>query len=215
MSRKNLIRTRDFPYHVTARVNNREIFPLPLDKGWKYLTTELYNQILISELEVHAFVLMPNHFHLIAQTCGKFLDEVMQMLISSLTRIINTRTNRCGHLFGSRYHWSLIDNPTYYAHALKYTYRNPVKAGFCNMVEDWPFSTLSGLFGFVPLPFPVIYKGSYIQHCVPENLWTQLNWLNTAYSSEESDALRKALRRKLFKIPRKKSGGNFEIASRI
>ena len=137
MARRKLYRTDLFPYHITSRVNNRENFPIPLNQVWKYFSEQLAYATFINNLNIHAFVLMPNHFHLLASTPHKNLDIVMRDLLRACAKITNIRAQRTGHLFEKRYYWNVITNPVYYSYAFKYVYRNPIKAGFCMKVEQY------------------------------------------------------------------------------
>ncbi len=201
MPRKRLIQTADFPYHVTARVNNREEFPCSFEFAWKTLTSELYLQTVLHGIQVHAFVLMPNHIHLLLTTPRISISKVMQNILSSSTRIIHTQSRRSGHLFGGRYFWSLIQDPLYFAHALKYVYRNPVKAGLCDFVENYQFSTFPGLVGGMHLPIAIHSGPNNIDRLVP-NSYNELElWLNQPHRAEEAAAIQRALTKKKFKLP--------------
>ena len=69
MPRKKLIRTDLYPYHVYGRANNKEIFYIPLCDVWR-LSCELFDKVTKDYgAQVHAFVLMPNHYHLLMSTC--------------------------------------------------------------------------------------------------------------------------------------------------
>lgn len=164
------------------------------------MTIELHIQSILSQAEVHSFVLMPNHFHLILSTPLRNLDKIMQVIMSSSTRIINAKARRSGHLYSGRYYWSLIQSPIYYACAYKYVYRNPVKASLCAKVHDWQFSTFAGLIGATHLPIPIA-QPLFIQRYIPKDICQLDSWLNIPYSTENSDKIKKALRRKTFKLP--------------
>jgi REP element-mobilizing transposase RayT len=205
MPRKNLIRSTTLPYHVTARGNNREVFPCEGVQAWNVLLDKCLEVRLLFEVEVHALVLMPNHFHLLVSTPLKYHDlgVVMQQLMRSVTRSMNSISGRSGHVFGGRYHWTLIDSTRYFRHAFKYVYRNPVRAGICGKVEDHPFSTLQGLIGKAHLPFPLYYP--YGMSAIPGlsgNDHGLLHWLNEPFGSEEERAIRGALRKSVFTPPR-------------
>jgi REP element-mobilizing transposase RayT len=203
MPRKTLIVSKDFPYHITARANNKEPFPGDLQFIWKTLANELYLQAITHGVRIHAFVLMPNHFHLLVTTPNKSIDMVMKEFIGSSTRIINAKYQRWGRIFGGRYHWTLVDNPHYYAHVLKYVYRNPAKAGLCERVENYPYSTFSRLSGFGRLPVPVLAPLGNLDGQLPssEQSFAALeSWLNQPHKKEEYLAIRKALKRKIFEL---------------
>ncbi len=124
---------------------------------------------------------------------------------SFATRTYNRKTGRVGHLFRGKYKWSLIDSPLYYAHAVKYVYRNPIKEGLAQKVEEYRFSTLHGILGESALPFPLFTTANeqFSINFIPQRTEELLAWLNTPYKSEDADLVRKALRRKIFQI----SGG--------
>src|SRR4051794_18500799 len=124
MPRKTLIRSNTLPYHVTARTNNRELFHLPLNLVWDIMNSHIFEAIILFRIKIHAFVLMPNHFHLLITTPEEDLGRVMQIIMKSGTKTINTESRRTGRVFGSRYHWTIIESEVYFAHALKYVYRN-------------------------------------------------------------------------------------------
>jgi putative transposase len=204
MPRKTLIDSRRYAYHINAKANNRETFPGDLDFIWKTLTNELYVQITIHGIRVHAFVLMPNHFHLLVTTPNVPIDQVMKEFLGSSTRIINTKYRRWGRIFGGRYHWSLVDNSLYYAHAFKYVCRNPVKAGLCGQVGDYPFSTFSLAMGLEKLPLPIqspLHELDILLPSIGESNAILEAWLNQTHKAEENAAIKKALKRKIFELP--------------
>src|ERR1700752_2973729 len=106
MSRKPLIKSKIHPYHVTGRCNNRETFYCNLDEVWELLCLELSEIIEKFQVNIHAFVLMPNHFHLLISTPTDDLSETMKTFMCAVTKKINLKTGRSGRVFGSRYHWS-------------------------------------------------------------------------------------------------------------
>ncbi|WP_420453319.1 transposase [Ilumatobacter sp.] len=54
-------------------------------------------------IEVHAYCLMDNHFHLLVRCPESGLSDFVQLLTSTFARFVNRRTDRVGHLFGSRF----------------------------------------------------------------------------------------------------------------
>ncbi|MBC7397433.1 MAG: transposase [Bdellovibrionales bacterium] len=189
------MRSDCFPYHVTARSNNKELFPGEQDLMWKVITSELYLLTLTHEIEIQSFVLMPNHFHLIITVPKADLGVVMNLLMSAVTKSVNYYTSRSGHVFGGPYFWSLITATRYYGHAFKYVYRNPVRARICDQVEEYRFSTLHGLLGQSALPFPLTYTRLGMEINLPEqenhNAW--LDWLNRPFPMEAEKLIRKAM----------------------
>jgi REP element-mobilizing transposase RayT len=202
VSRKKLIKTNEFPYHVGARVNNREHFPCGLPAAWKVLSAELHLQAILHDLKIHAFVMMPNHFHLLVTTPEAPISDVAKAFLSSATRIMNVMSGRTGRVFGARYHWTAVQNPLYYVHAIKYIYRNPVKAGLADEVGGYAYSSFAGLTGRAPLPFAVLSPVNRLDCLVSGLSPTELEaWLNQPYKTEDAEGIKKAFRRREFKLP--------------
>jgi putative transposase len=199
MSRRKLLKIKTHPYHVTVRANNRDRFHLSMNRFWDVIGDRCLFLKMVYGVEFQAVVLMPNHLHIILTVPEFDLGFVMNELLKSISRTSNLLTGRTGHLFGGPYHWSLINSSRYFGHALKYVYRNPVKAGLCQKVEDYPFSTLQGLLGQTHLRFPLYYTRVGMESALPaiEPL-LQLDWLNTPVPAEADALIQKGLRRKVF-----------------
>jgi putative transposase len=142
MGRKQLIRTNEFPYHVTIRTNNKEWFDIPIEKVWRlclYCLTKACEKIPV---EIESFVLMSNHYHLLIYTPNADLDKFMQHFNTYLSKEIRTITRRINRIFGDRYKWQLITKENYYKRATRYIFQNPLRQGIVSKCEDYPFSTL-------------------------------------------------------------------------
>lgn len=199
MPRKLLQRTDVFPYHVTARSNNRDEFPLPLSRLWRIVQDECLNLTWVYDAAIHSFVLMPNHFHMLITAPVFDLGKLMNIFMSNITRSANFDTGRSGHLFGGPYRWSLIHSSRYYGHAYKYVYRNPVKARLCETTETYPFSTLRGLIGEDQLKFPLPLTRSALENHLPITDWqAMLPWLNRPFPKEAEELINKGMKLKVF-----------------
>jgi REP element-mobilizing transposase RayT len=55
------------------------------------------------QVDVHGYVLMQNHYHLMATTRRANLSRWMHWLVTAYTVYFNRRHRRVGHLFQSRY----------------------------------------------------------------------------------------------------------------
>ena len=185
----------DFPMHITARTNNREKFPIPISDVWNIL--EDYNYFISTafDIKIHSFVLMPNHFHMMASDPGGNLSSAMGYYLCQSSKEIGRLSNRINRIWGARFHTSVIRSPIYYFHAYKYVYRNPVKAGLCDLVTDYPFGTLKILLGQQQGTTPLIDDDTLFS-----DVSGTLNWLNEGYKEEEQDVIRKALKRKVFEL---------------
>jgi REP element-mobilizing transposase RayT len=77
-------------------------------------------------LEIHAYCLMGNHFHLLGRDPGGALSRAMQQLSSSYTRIVNDRVGRDGPLFRGRFASVLVENDRQLIATSVYIHRNPI-----------------------------------------------------------------------------------------
>ena len=198
MPRKNLIRSKVHPYHITARVNNREEFACGKDVAWIVLCNELNDICSHFNVKIHAFVMMPNHFHLLLTTPNYDLGKVMHRLMWFVTKSMNTKSGRTGRVFSGRYHWSLIDSLNYFDIAQKYIYRNPVKAKIEINVENYNFSTLYYLVRGIknPIELAPAFGNDSLVPISDQNEF--LKWLNQPFRSEEYISIRKGFRKTTF-----------------
>lgn len=197
MPRKQLIRSLEHPYHITARCINRDWFRVPIAEVWKVFEDYLFFVSHTYGLRIHSFVLMTNHFHMIASTPNGNLDEAMNYLMREVSRHITQKSGRINQTFGGPYHWTLVDNFHYFMHAYKYVYRNPVEAGLAKNVLEYPYSTLVGRLGFQKLIFPVS-DDAILENDVEGTLC----WLNSSYERGHKEVIQKALHKQVFKLRR-------------
>ena len=199
MPRKKFLPTAEFPYHVTARCTNQEWFGAPMEYVWTVFSDYLHFIWRVYDVRIHAFVLMGNHFHMLISTPEGNLDLAMNYLMREVSKRIGERSDRINQIFGGPYHWTLIRDSHYLHHAYKYIYRNPVRAGICARVEDYPYSTLQGVLGL-----DYLYIPTYDDFALMSSPDSHLQWLNKEYNEETREAIQKALRRKEFALPRQK-----------
>ena len=123
----------------------------------------------------------------------------MQRIVGSVTKTLNQHSGRSGRVFGARYHWNLVCTERYFAHALKYVYRNPVKARLATHVERYPYSSLYALLGARALPFPVHFPFGRPEYLVVPNEPGELvRWLNRPFRPDDERAIKAALRKTRF-----------------
>ena len=74
MGRKNLIRQNEFPYHVTIRTCNKNWFLIPMYQMWDICYDCLKLSLEKIPVNIHSFVLMNNHYHLLLTTPDSNID---------------------------------------------------------------------------------------------------------------------------------------------
>ena len=116
----------DHYYHVYNRgTEQRVIFLDPADYQRFTATMGEYRHGLVV---IVAYVLMPNHFHLLVQPCADdSLSRYMHRLGTSFTMYFNARYERSGGLFQGTYKAVAMDSTEQLLHVSRYIHGNPVK----------------------------------------------------------------------------------------
>ena len=126
-------------YHAMSRgVDGQPIYRVDDD-------FELFIRLLLIvqqrfRVVVHAYCLMPNHYHLIVETPLPNLPEAMKHLNGVYAQGFNRRYGRVGHLFQARYVSLPIEDERYAEVLVRYVRDNPVRAGLCERASDWLWS---------------------------------------------------------------------------
>jgi putative transposase len=118
-----------YPHHIIQRGNNRQaIFASPAD--YQTLLNLLLENAQKFTVAIHAYVLMPNHFHLLATPeTADGLPQMMQAVGRRYVRWFNDAQGRSGTLWEGRYKSTVIDTDQYLLTCMAYLDLNPVRAG--------------------------------------------------------------------------------------
>ncbi len=129
------------PQHVIQRGNNRQIcFGGELDfiayvKWLKEFSVKF-------DVDIHAWVLMSNHVHLLC-TPRKLnsISQMMQALGRQYVRYFNQCHGRTGTLWEGRFKSCLVEDESYLLHLYRYIELNPVRAGIVEEPADYVWSS--------------------------------------------------------------------------
>lgn len=125
MARPLRIDVRGGWYHVTSRGHNREA--LFLDGGDRAHLLELLEAATTRYgVEVHAYVLMPNHYHLLLRTPDANCSRAMQWINQSYATWWNRRHGRTGHVYEGRFKAILVEEGGWVLAVSQYLHFNPV-----------------------------------------------------------------------------------------
>ncbi len=191
MPRKKYQPSEFIPYHITARCINKQWFDLPLNHVWEILSEYLFFIHHAFGFRIHSFVLMNNHFHLIASTPHANLSEVMNYFMRESSKQIGLASGRINQIYGGPYFWSQLKSNIYYGHAYKYVYRNPVEGGLSLKVEDYPYSTLHALVGKTKTIIPLVEDTLLFPNAEDQLKWLNENYKSLDFKSDVKNALRK------------------------
>lgn len=126
MARALRLQFEDALYHLCARGNRREAVFLS-DKDYGRFEHLLAQSIKRYEIELHSYVLLPNHFHLLARTLKPNLSRWMHWLITNYSLWFNRRHQLSGHVFQGRYKGFLVQEGKYLLELGRYVHLNPVR----------------------------------------------------------------------------------------
>lgn len=195
MARSQTKLQNSFPYHLTARSNNKDWYRLSMINLWSIYRVNV--QILNEKFgfRTHGFVLMANHFHWIVSTPQSNLSRGMRYFMTETSKEIGRQTNRINKIYGDRYRWSILTSHLYYANAIRYIFQNPLRAGICESVWDYHWSTLNSQFAVHADPW-------HMNNFIPKDPEQLSAWLNHLPPSLTNSLISKALRRGVFRFPR-------------
>lgn len=141
MARLPRLSVEGYPHHVIQRGNDRRaIFVDDADRE-KYLGA-LREVATAHQLSVHAYVLMPNHVHLLLTPSDeRAISTAIQALGRRYVRWFNDRHARTGGLFEGRYRSAVVEADRYLMACMRYLELNPVRAALVSAPEMFEWSS--------------------------------------------------------------------------
>ena len=141
MARLPRLTLAGYPHHVILRGNNRQaIFMDSAD--FQRMLALLQNHAKERDVQVHSYVLMSNHLHLLLTPLqNDSLPKMMQAVGRSYVLYFNKRHGRSGTLWEGRYRSSLIQTERYFLSCMAYIDLNPVRAGMVAHAADYGWSS--------------------------------------------------------------------------
>ncbi|TAL14690.1 hypothetical protein EPN95_02190 [Patescibacteria group bacterium] len=161
----------DSYYHIYARgVNKQGIYPEAADYSFflslikRYLSRSETKSTrgadypkLYDDIELLAYCLMPNHFHLLVyQINPGSMQNLMRRIMTSYSGYFNRKYRRSGPLFESRYRASMVTSDPYLLHISRYIHLNPLNW------REYNYSSLRPYLGQTPPDWLSIYKISQL-----------------------------------------------------
>ncbi|MEK7119701.1 MAG: transposase [Patescibacteria group bacterium] len=93
------------------------------------------------KIELVAYVLMPNHFHLLFKQQGeRDIEALLQSLTTRYTAYVNRRHKRVGSLLQGTYKAVLVTTDEQLLHLTRYIHRNPLSLKRLNLLRTQPSS---------------------------------------------------------------------------
>ena len=141
MARLPRLTLAGLPHHILQRGHN--LSPIAADPAdFETLRRLLAEQAREAGVAIHAYVLMDNHFHLLAtpkDAAG--LARMMQGLGRRYVRYFNQRHGRSGTLWEGRYRCAVLQPEAWLLTCMAYLDLHPVRAGKVERPQDWVWSS--------------------------------------------------------------------------
>jgi len=146
-------------YHIYNRgINSCNIFTE--DRNYGYFL-KLYEKYIFQIADTFAWVLMPNHFHFLVKikninnNSDRVLNPVrvikpnkkttpslqFSKLFNAYAQAFNKQEERHGALFERPFKRKLVEDEDYLRDLILYIHNNPVRHGFCEKPEQYPWSS--------------------------------------------------------------------------
>lgn len=135
MARKMRPDWEDALHHIMVRgIDGKGIFQEGSDKSD---LIERFDE-LVPEMDVniYAWVIMPNHFHLLVRTGNEPIYRFMHRLLTGYAVSYNLRNDRKGYVFQGRFKSILVQEEMYFLNLMKYIHLNPLKAGLVTSFRE-------------------------------------------------------------------------------
>lgn len=140
------------PHHVIQRGNGSQVVFRDVEDyeaflGW---LKEAARQFKVA---IHAYVLLPNHLHLLVTPSDETgLGKMMQWIGRHYVPYFNGKYQRGGTLWQGRYRATVIDSEQYFLLCSRYIESHPARAGLVSSAEEYPWSSISHHIGVKPDP---------------------------------------------------------------
>ncbi|MFT5659347.1 MAG: putative transposase [Gammaproteobacteria bacterium] len=131
------------PQHIIQRgIDQQDIFFDDVD--YQYYLDCLYAAAYNNNLQIHAYVLMPDHVHLLASPGEeKSISKTLQSLGRNYVQHFNDNYENEGTLWEGRYRATVLDPAEYLLKCSRYIELNPVRSGLVKNPKDYKWSSYS------------------------------------------------------------------------
>jgi putative transposase len=131
----------EYPHHITQRGTNKSsIFFDEEDRTYFLQCLNSWSEK--TEVNIWAYCLMTNHFHLLLEpTKAQNLGRCLHGTTFRYAQHYNLKYARSGRLWQNRYFSCPVDKEQYLWTVVRYIEKNPVRAKIIKKAEDWKWSS--------------------------------------------------------------------------
>ena len=130
-----------YPMHIMVCGNNRQQIFFDDAEKRSYLEW-LRDAAREYELLIHAYVLMPNHVHILATPKNEWsVSRVMQSVGRRYAQLFNQNHRRTGTIWEGRFKSCVLEPESFLLLTQKFIESNPLRAGLVQKLEEWHWSS--------------------------------------------------------------------------
>lgn len=145
-------------YHIFNRGNNGDMM-FYTEENFRFFLRRL-DEYLSAFIEVYAFCLLPNHFHLLARVKALHLEDAKLLkdpaskafhrLFTSYSKAINKQEKRHGSLIENPFKRKEVTSTRYFSNLVFYIHANPQLHGICEDFRQYPWSSYDRILAAKP-----------------------------------------------------------------
>ncbi|MFS2017529.1 transposase [Massilia sp. GER05] len=140
------------PHLIIQRGNDNQLI-FRDDEDHRRFLEWLRESAKFYRVAIHAYVLMPNHLHVLATPSDEDgLAAMMQKVGRLYVPWFNNKYGRSGTLFQGRFRTSVIDPDAYFLACIRYIELNPLRSQLAFEPLDYPWSSYAHHAGVRPDP---------------------------------------------------------------
>jgi putative transposase len=126
------------PFHITARVQNRERLFSGIERPIQRI---LVDAISMDRVQILAYAIMTNHLHLLVVQDRRPLGTLIQPILRRTALLVLRRKHHEGHVFERRFSDQACADPDYLRDCITYIHLNPVRAGICRGPGEYAWTS--------------------------------------------------------------------------
>ena len=197
MARLTRLSLAGLPHHLMQIGNNRQAIFVD-DEDRQAWCSHLREASLVARVDIHAYVLLDNHVHLLAtpRESAEGLSTMMQSLGRRYVAAFNRRHARSGTLWEGRFRAALVDPDDSLLPCMRYIDSHAQRSGLCAEPADYAWSSCAHHLGRRRDPLIVDHARYWAPGNTPfEREGAFRNYLDEGTSLREAQAISQATRR--------------------